>query len=118
MPSISVTINTPASGPFQLSKLFAGNTYSGAVTVTPATPTKTQSKPGVIKIQSDPGNTTNFAIVGDSQSGITAGAGGKRLAAGAETTYQGPDTPKLAEIYINGSVATVIVNIDAWGGKQ
>jgi hypothetical protein len=116
MPSISVTINTPASGPFQLSQLFAGSTYSGAVTIAPVSPRKTQSKPGYISVQSDPANTTNFAIVGDST--ITPTAGGKRLAAGVLADYRGPDSPKLAELYINGSVATVIVNIEAWGGKQ
>jgi hypothetical protein len=116
MPSITVTINTPASGPFQLSKLFAGNNYAGAVTIAPASPNKTQSKPGFISVQGDPANTTNFAIVGDST--ITPTAGGKRLAAGILASYQGPDTPRLAELFVNGSVATVIVNIEAWGGKQ
>jgi len=116
MPSITVTVNTPASGPFQLSKLFAGNTYAGAVTIAPASPNKTQSKPGYIGIQGDPANTTNFVIVGDST--ITPTAGGKRLAVGVLATYDGPDTPRLAELYVNGSVAGVIANIEAWGGKQ
>lgn len=118
MPSITVTINTPASGPFQLSKLFAGNTYGGAVSIVPASPAAAPSKPGVMSIQSDSANSTNFAIVGDKNIVVAAASGGKRLAAGAIDTLQGPDCPRLAERFINGSVATVVINIEVWGGKQ
>lgn len=116
MPSISVTINTPASGPFALDKLFAGNTYLGAVTVAPVAPGTAQSKPGIMSIQADPGNSTNYVIVGDKN--ITSTTGGKRLNAGTIDTLSGPDCPRLVERFINGSAAGVIANIEVWGGKQ
>jgi len=116
MPSITVTINTPASGPFQLSRLLAGDTYAGAVTIAPVTPLKAPRFPGYLSVQSDPANTTNFVIIGDST--ITQTTGGKRLAQSVVDARWGPDTPPTSLVYIQGSAATVIANIEVWGGKQ
>ena len=112
MPSITVTITTTASGPFQLSKLLDGNTYGGAVTVAPASPAKVPAKVNYLSVQSDPANGSNFAVVGDSS--ITTSAGGKRLAAGVTDVMQGPSTAKLAERYVQASTAGVIVNIEVY----
>jgi len=118
MANITVTINTPASGPFNLAQLFAGNTYSGAVTITPATPVKPPSKPNYLSVQADPANTTNFVVVGDAKITSAGAPAGKRLAAGVIDVMQGPSTMPLAQRWVNGSAATVIVNIEAYGGEQ
>lgn len=118
MASIRVTINTPASGPFQVSKLFAGNTYSGAVTIAPVVPLQPQSKPLYMSIQADPGNTTNFIYVGDSKmTPVNAGAWGEALAAGVSTKVQDV-VEAIAQRYVNASAATAIVNIEVLGGFQ
>ena len=116
MANITVTINTPASGPFNLAALFSGNNYSGAVTITPGTPVKPPSQPNYISVQSDPANGANFVIVGDKN--ITPTAGAKRLAAGAIDAVQAEGNLALAQRWINANVATVIANIEALAGAQ
>jgi hypothetical protein len=118
MASISVTINTPASGPFNLAKLFAGNTYAGAVTIAPVVPLVPQSKPNYVGIQADPSNGANFIYVGDAKMTPTnAGAWGKKLAAGVVDAVQNVNEA-LAQRYVNASAATAIVNIEVLGGFQ
>lgn len=117
MANISVTINTPASGPFNLAKLFAGNNYSGAVTILPATPLTPPSKPDTLIIQSDPGNTTNFALFGDKNLTPASSATGIRLAASAILLIQNREQA-LAQRWVNGSAATVVINIYCEGGAQ
>lgn len=117
MPTISVTINTPASGPFNLAQLFAGNNYSGAVTILPATPIKPPSKPDTLLIQADPGNGANYALVGDKNLTPTTTCQGVRLAAGGSIAKINR-AQSLSQRYINGSAATVVINIDTEGGMQ
>ena len=118
MASISVTINTPASGPFNLAKLFAGNTYSGAVTISPATPLTPASKPRVVTVQADPGNGANFVYVGDKNISPTSSATGLKLAAGVQHVVQEVCDDVLAQRYINASAASVVVNVEVLGGFQ
>lgn len=117
MPTISVTINTPASGPFNLAKLFAGNNYSGAVTILPATPITPPSKPDSLFIQADPANGSNYALVGDARLTPNTTLQGIRLAAGGSMSITNK-AQSLAQRYINASAATVIINIEAEGGCQ
>jgi hypothetical protein len=118
MASISVTINTPAGGPFNLAQLFAGNTYAGAVTVNPATPLAPPSQPQVVTVQADPANGANFAYLGDRNISPTSSATGIKLAAGVQHVVQQKCNEVLAKRYINASAATVVVNIEALGGAQ
>jgi hypothetical protein len=118
MASITVTINTPASGPFNVAQLFAGNQYGGAVTVVPATPLRPQSKPTYMSVQADPGNAALFAYVGDSNlTPKVAGATGTVLAAGASTVVQNVEQA-IAQRWVNASAATVKIGIEVLGGFQ
>ena len=114
MSNITVTIVTPASGPFNLQKLFAGNNYGGAVTITPATIPAVKNNVQYCSVQSDPANGANFAIVGDKNITAAGAPAGKRLAAGALAIDQGSSTIPLSQRYINGSVATVVINVEAF----
>lgn len=117
MPCITVTINTPADGPFQLSKLFAGNTYSGGVTIEPATPPTPPSQCTDLQIQGDSGNAANLIYTGDANlTPAVSGCIGKSLAAGISQEFHGA-TP-LVGVYINASAATAKANIWANGGFQ
>ena len=122
MSAITVTINTPASGPFQLSQLFGlrTNSYGAAVTVTGATGgavyPHAPKKPNFLTIQSDPVNAGNFAYWGDKNLTPTvAGNVDRKLAAGVIDEVE--TQVSLDEVYINGSAATVIINVVALGGS-
>lgn len=118
MASITVTINTPASGPFNVARLFAGFTYSGAVTIVPAAPLQPQSKPQYMSVQADPGNTTNFVYVGDKNlTPAVTGDTGTVLAAGASNVVQNV-VEAIAQRWVNASAATAKLNIEVLGGFQ
>lgn len=122
MAAISVTINTPASGPFNVAQLFAGNTYSGAVTVAP---TKAQgivqppSEPDYFAIQADPANTSgHYILVGDKQtSPAETGAWGARLTPGTLLQVQAVKNA-LQQRWVNATNSGDVVNIEVLGGAQ
>ena len=117
MPAITVTVNTPTDGPFQLSEIFAGNDYSGALTIVPGTPPTPPSKCTDLQIQADPGNETNLIYDGDlNLTPTVSGCIGQSLAAGDVHKFQG-ETP-LAGVYLNASAGTAKANIWANGGFQ
>lgn len=114
--NITVTITTLASGPFQISKLLAGNNYAGAVTIAPATPANAPKFPDYISIQADPANSTNFVVVGDKNILSAGNPAGKRLAAGVSDVRQGPAVKQqLSQLFVQGSASGVIVNIEVYG---
>lgn len=116
MASISVTINTPASGPFQLAELFAGNDYSGAVTIAPSAPLMPQSKPSYMAIQADEANSNLFVYVGDKNVDPAVPQCGAKIAAGDSNVIQNC-VQSLTQRYINGD-ATAVANIEVLGGFQ
>jgi hypothetical protein len=122
MTGITVTITTPGSGPFQLSQLLAGATYSGAVTVTPAAaagPPVTPATPPRIAaeciIEGDDANSTNMIYVGDVNLTPTSNEIGAKVAAGKTVTLHNVPT---AGVYINGSSGSPKANILVNGGFQ
>ena len=118
MASISVVINTATSGPFNVAQLFAGNTYSGAVTVPPATPLQPQSKPLYMSIQADPANGSELVYVGDENiAPATAGAAGQVLVAGATTQVQNVEQA-IAQRYVSASANGAVLHIEVLGGFQ
>lgn len=119
MPSITVTINTISSGPFELSQIFAGNNYSGALTIKPSTPPTPPSKPNYLSVQSDGSNAATNILVGDANLQPTvSGCIGKKLSAGMTDVMQGPSTVPLVGRYINADVNGGIANIEVYGGFQ
>lgn len=116
MASITVTINDHTGGPFQLSELFAGNTYSSDVTIAPATPLQPQSKPSYIAIQADPANSMLLVYVGDKNVDPAVPQCGAKLAAGDSNVVQ-DCVQSLTQRYVNGDDGAVI-NIEVLGGFQ
>ena len=121
MAAITVTINPPASGPFQLSQLFGvrTNSYGGAVTVLGSTGGAVYPHaakiPTFLSIQGDPANSTNFVYWGDKNlTPAVASNVSRKLAAGIIDEVE--TQISLDEIYINASVAGVIANVIALGG--
>jgi hypothetical protein len=117
MPCITVTINTPSGGPFQLSQLFAGNTYGGDVTIEPATPPQPPSKCTDLQVQGDPENASNLIYTGDQNlTPAVSGCIGQSLPANQVQKFSG-ETP-LVGVFINASAGTAKANIWANGGFQ
>lgn len=118
MASISVTMNTVASGPFNIGQLFAGDTYGGAVTIAPVVPLRPQSKPLFMSVQSDIANGAKQVYVGDRNiSPANVGAWGKALAAGFSADVQNVEQ-SITQRYVSGSADGTIVNIEVLGGFQ
>lgn len=118
MANISVTITTLASGPFNVAQLFAGNTYSGAVSILPASPVKPPSKPNYLSVEADPANGGTNIIVGDKNILYTGTTAGKKLQAGTTDVIQGPQCPALAQRWVTADTTGAIVHIEAGGGFQ
>jgi hypothetical protein len=123
MTSISVTFTTPASGPFNVLKLLQGNTYSGAVTITPTPATGPPVVPAPppriaaqLFLKGDDGNTTNFVYVGDLNLTPASTDTGTRLAAGISLPPM-VNVP-LAGVFVNGSTGSPVMKIIAQGGFQ
>lgn len=118
MPVITVTIITPASGPFELAQLFAGNTYSGAVSILPATPPTPPSKPNYLSVYGKQGNSANILVGDQNLTPAVSGCIGKQIAAGAADVMQGPGTTPLVGRFINAEDANDVALIEAYGGFQ
>lgn len=117
MVCLTVTITTPANGPFQLSQILAGNNYSNAITIAPTTPAAAPSKCTDLQIQGDPGNSTNDIYTGDANlTPKVNGCIGQSLAAGIVQKFTG-ETP-VAGVWINASATGAKANITVNGGFQ